>query len=120
MTDMRRSPLVKTGAVAFAAALAGGGMVLGLDRIGGDGGTYFSPDGTPFSERALPPDRLNFDRNSYQIDTSNPLVRQGKIQIEESRIAPWFGQPGGGIQYRFFDGARELTAEQVKALGLLK
>ena len=91
-----------------------------LDRIGGDGGTYFSPDGTPFSERALPPDRLNFDRNSYQIDTSNPLVRQGKIQIEESRIAPWFGQPGGGIQYRFFDGARELTAEQVKALGLLK
>ena len=73
-----------------------------LDRIGGDGGTYFSPQDTPFGERALPPDRLNFSRQDYRIDTSHPLVRNGSIDIESSTIAPWFGQPGGAVQYRFF------------------
>lgn len=78
-----------------------------IDRIGGNGGSYFSPLDTDFSQRSLPPDRLNFDRNSYSIDTSHPLVVQQDLRIESSDIAPWFGQPGGGIQYRFVNAMGE-------------
>lgn len=91
-----------------------------LDRIGGDGGAYFSPTDTPFSERALPPDRLNFDRGSYHVDTTHPSVVAGNIKIETSTIADAFGQPGGGIQYRFFDAAgNKLSAGDLKALGII-
>ena len=68
-----------------------------LDRIGGDGGEYFSPQDTPMSQRALPPDRLNFERTDYRVNTSHPEVVNGHIHIETSDIAPWFGQPGGGV-----------------------
>lgn len=74
-----------------------------LDRIGGGGGTYFSPLDTPFGQRALPPDRLNFDRQAWVVDTDNPLVKHGLVEVESSQIAPAFGQPGGGVQYRFVD-----------------
>jgi len=76
-----------------------------IDRIGGDGGAYFSPNDTPFGQRALPPDRLNFGRRRFDLDPANPALQDGSVRIERSTIAPAFGQAGGGIQYRFIDGA---------------
>jgi hypothetical protein len=77
------------------------GETLSLDRIGGGDGAYFSPLDTPFGQRALPPDRLNFERNGFPVDTSNPLLTSGRVRLESSEIAGWFGQEGGGVQYRF-------------------
>ncbi|MFS0706356.1 TNT domain-containing protein [Cellulomonas sp. 179-A 9B4 NHS] len=83
------------------------GRTMQFDRIGGEGGEYFSPPGTPFGDRALPPDRLNFQRWTCEVDPKSPLVTSGAVRIEESTIAPWFGQPGGGVQYRFLDPSGE-------------
>lgn len=77
------------------------GESIELDRIGGGDGAYFSPRDTPFGERALPPDRLNFERNTFVVDTSNPLLTSGHVRLETSDIAGWFGQEGGGVQHRF-------------------
>lgn len=94
---------------------------LDLDRIGGPNGTYFSPDGTPFGQRALPPDRLNFQRTTYEINDANPLVQSGRFTVERSDIAPWFGQPGGGVQYRFFSPTgKELTQGDLLGLGIIR
>ncbi len=86
----------------------GPGDALELDRVGGLDGEYFSPEGTPFDQRALPPDRLNFERTEWTVNTANPLVRSGSVSVERSTVAPWFGQPGGGVQYRFFDPSGEV------------
>lgn len=44
----------------------------------------------------------------------------GIVSIEKSTIAPWFGQVGGGIQYRFFDDEEvEMSAGDVKDLKIL-
>jgi len=74
-----------------------------IDRIGGPGGEYFGRDGDAMSERSLPPDRLNFERNSWEINADHPSIKDGSIRIEESEVAPAFGQDGGGTQYRFLD-----------------
>jgi hypothetical protein len=55
------------------------------------------------SERSLQPDRLNFPRNSWEIDADHPSIKDGSVRIEESEVAPAFGQDGGGLQYRFLD-----------------
>ena len=74
-----------------------------MDRIGGPNGAYFADDGTMMSERSLPPDRLNFERNSWDIDRNHPDLQDGSVRIERSEVAPAFGQEGGGSQYRFLD-----------------
>ncbi|MCW2819549.1 MAG: hypothetical protein JWR42_2336 [Marmoricola sp.] len=74
-----------------------------LDRIGGDGGSYFGRDGDSFGSRSLPPDRLNFERRHWEIDLDNPRIRDGSVRVEQSEVAPAFGQHGGGMQYRFLD-----------------
>jgi hypothetical protein len=74
-----------------------------MDRIGGDAGSYFTDNDVPMSERGLPPDRLNFDRNQWDIDRNHPDLQDGSVRIERSEVAPAFGQDGGGVQYRFMD-----------------
>ena len=74
-----------------------------MDRIGGDTGSYFTDNDVPMSERGLPPDRLNFDRNQWDINRNHPDLQDGSVRIERSEVAPAFGQDGGGVQYRFID-----------------
>ncbi|VTR75703.1 TNT domain-containing protein [Cellulomonas hominis] len=102
---------------------------LPLDRIGGGGGTYFSPADTPFGARSLPPDRLNFERTGWTVDTNHPLVQSGRVQLETSRIAGWFGQDGGGVQHQFVttavqpDGSvvtQALKQDMLERLGIIR
>ena len=79
------------------------GGVERMDRIGGPGGAYFTDEGLPMSERSLPPDRLNFDRQSWDVDRGHPHLADGTVRVERSEVAPHFGQQGGGVQYRFVD-----------------
>jgi hypothetical protein len=68
------------------------------DRLGHPGGKWLAPEGTPYPERALPPGSLDREYHGYRVHAENPLP--SGWSIEESRVAPWFGQPGGGPQFK--------------------
>lgn len=61
------------------------------------GGQFVSPAGTLYRDRALPPTNLDtFSAsapfNYYLYEVEKPFT------VTAGPIAPWFGQPGGGIQ----------------------
>ncbi|MCP3931902.1 MAG: glycohydrolase toxin TNT-related protein, partial [Bacteroidetes bacterium] len=70
-----------------------------LDRYGGwndsdgfhDKGNFFSDTGTPFKNRALPPETIKSPYNNYEVVEP--------FEVESGPIAPWFGEPGGANQY---------------------
>jgi putative serine protease PepD len=99
MTDVRRSPLVRTGAVAFAAALAGGGMVLGIDRIGGDGGsaTAAAPAAAAPAASTVPASSTaSTARQIYAEREAGIVVITATIGGGSDPYSP--GGPGGGSQ----------------------
>ncbi|MGP3227879.1 glycohydrolase toxin TNT-related protein, partial [Serratia nevei] len=61
-----------------------------LDRYGKTNGSFLSPQGTPQEQRALAPGSLAEQYHQYEVIKPLPVI-QGKI-------APAFGEPGGGIQ----------------------
>ena len=62
-----------------------------IDRYGENFGQYLSPAGTPFDHRSIPP--------SQEADTLTRFEVVRPLPIAEGAIAPWFDQPGGGVQY---------------------
>ncbi|WP_027941053.1 TNT domain-containing protein [Amycolatopsis taiwanensis] len=69
-----------------------------IDRFGSNGGRFFSPFGAPFSQRALPPSSLD------TLDQAHPFGYHvfrviAPFTVQAGTSAPWFGQPGGGLQY---------------------
>lgn len=93
---------------------------LQLDRIGSDLGDRLHARDVGFASRSLPPDALEYARHGYVVDTANPLVRSGRILVEESTAAPWFGQPGGARTYRFLDvHGRALSVRDLRAFRVL-
>ena len=62
-----------------------------LDRYGGTGGSFLSPAGTPAAARSLAPGSEALQLNSYQV--------MKPFKAGAGRAAPWFGQPGGGLQF---------------------
>ena len=78
-----------------------------IDRYGSGSGKYFSPSGTSYEARALPPFMEGANYMKYIV--KEPLrIRMGKI-------CPWFGQPGGGVQYFAEFSAKELRDSQIIA-----
>lgn len=70
-----------------------------LDRFGHEGGSFMSNAGDSFEQRALP-GQPSGPPNKYTTQAG----RDGQgLKVEESEIAPWFDQPGGGTQYRLVD-----------------
>ncbi|MGA8116411.1 MAG: TNT domain-containing protein [Actinocatenispora sp.] len=70
-----------------------------LDRFGYPGGAYLSPAGTPFANRALPPQSLNTPADTPLSNYHEYcVVRQ--FRVDAGPIAPWFGQPGMGFQFK--------------------
>ena len=61
-----------------------------IDRYGNDKGSFLSPEGTPYEQRALAPGSRAEDYNVYEVKNELPIV--------EGEIAPAFGQPGEGTQ----------------------
>ena len=72
-----------------------------VDRFGCGTGTYMSPGGTPFAERALPPQSLDTYHSSPPTYHYNyHLYKVVKaFKVDAGPVAPWFGQKGGGLQY---------------------
>jgi hypothetical protein len=73
-----------------------------LDRFGSPGGGFFSPQGAPYSARALP----------YVCPTQVYTVYKvhGPLAAQSGTAAPWFGEPGGAIQYKTAETAAQLLA----------
>lgn len=72
-----------------------------IDRYGSSSGRFFSPRGTPFGARALPADARSNKLTTYLIVKPLP-VRAGVA-------AAWFGQPGGGMQFKSYMSADDLV-----------
>lgn len=82
-----------------------------LDRYGSVYGKFLSPAGTPFGERALPPASLDTVQPAYQGKVPPPVncnYHEYKVDkpvtVEAGPTAPWFGQPGYGMQYLLASG----------------
>ena len=71
-----------------------------IDRYGYDSGTFTSPEGTPYEMRALAP---GTDSKPYSVvEVVKPL------EVKAGEIAPWFDEPGGGIQYLLPESIEDL------------
>lgn len=77
-----------------------------IDRYGGNNGTFFGDEGTSIPERAMAP---NSDFSKY-----NKYVVAREMPVRKGKIAPWFDQPGGGIQYQIDPGFVETIRVKLK------
>lgn len=73
-----------------------------IDRFGSPDGRVFAEDGTPFTQRSLPPTHLELGYHRYRVLRPLPVWR--------TVSAPWFAQAGGGIRYRTTHSVVELIA----------
>jgi hypothetical protein len=63
-----------------------------IDRYGGSGySRFFSPQGTPDWARSLPPGTAGQPLRTFEV------VKP--FEVQSGTVAPWFNQPGGGLQY---------------------
>jgi len=76
-----------------------------VDRYGYDGGTFVSPKGTPYTERALP---TGTDMKPYTV-----FEGVKPVEVQVGKIAPWFGEKGGGIQYEFNQKISDLIEQEI-------
>jgi len=74
-----------------------------VDRYGYEGGTFVSPEGTPYLNRSLAPGTDLQPYNVYEV------VKP--VEVQAGEIAPWFDQPGGGLQYEFSKPINELIED---------
>ncbi|MGG1312690.1 TNT domain-containing protein [Cohnella laeviribosi] len=71
-----------------------------IDRYGLETGKFVSPEGTPYEMRSLAPGTETKPYTVYEVVKS--------LDALGGKIAPWFDQPGGGIQYKFDQSIKEL------------
>lgn len=71
-----------------------------IDRFGWDGGRFVSPNGTPYGARALPPGSRDKPYAVYEVTS--------RLVVQRARVAPWFGEPGLGIQYHLPASVKDL------------
>lgn len=71
-----------------------------IDRYGSDYGTFTSPLGISYEKRALAPGTELKPYSEFEVLKT--------IDVKAGKIAPWFNQRGGGIQYVMPDTIDEL------------
>lgn len=64
-----------------------------IDRYGQPNGSFVAPEGTPITARSLFPGTANKEYNVYEVVSP--------VNVQSGTSAPWFGEQGGGTQYRF-------------------
>jgi filamentous hemagglutinin len=63
-----------------------------IDRFGPLNGSFVSPVGTTFGQRALPSTFHNRPYNAFELIKPIP-------NVQSSLAAPWFGKQGYGVQF---------------------
>lgn len=71
-----------------------------VDRYGDVDGSFVSPDGTPFPQRSLPESYASKPLNTYEV--------MRPIDADAGPSAPWFDQPGKGMQFELPGSVRDL------------
>lgn len=73
-----------------------------IDRYGSEFGGFLAPAGSPYASRSIPPQSLDGNPaagcNYHEYQVLKPFA------VHAGPVAPWFGQPGEGLQYQL-DGA---------------
>ena len=68
-------------------------------------GRYIAPAGTPTQMLSLPYDKIGQPTTILQVQQS--------VEVLAGRVAPWFGQIGGGIQYQLGTPLDQLISEGI-------
>lgn len=76
-----------------------------IDRYGYEGGTFVSPEGIPYGMRALAP---GTDKKPYTV---YEVVKP--VEVQAGKIAPWFDEPGMGVQYEFSRPIKDLIKDGI-------
>ncbi|KAL6718580.1 hypothetical protein ACLMJK_004672 [Lecanora helva] len=74
-----------------------------VDRFGSENGTFVSAADAPFDQRSLPPSSRNLaydDHNASYPYGYHIYTVEKEFVVEAGPIAPWFGQPGLGAQFK--------------------
>jgi hypothetical protein len=74
-----------------------------VDRFGGQSGRFLSPTGTSFARRSVPPQSLNTCEYEPGVRMPYGYYRykvEKEFEVLSGTTAPWFGQSGGGTQYK--------------------
>ncbi|KAJ2894201.1 uncharacterized protein MKZ38_007841 [Zalerion maritima] len=80
-----------------------------IDRFGSEYGSYASPAAAPYMQRALPPSNLATPADDPRYPYNYHIYRVAKaFTVLSGPIAPWFGQPGHGVQYKLNDNIMTL------------
>jgi hypothetical protein len=79
-----------------------------VDRFGRENGTYMSPGEAPFAQRSLPPVQLNDAPPEYP-DNYHAYTVLKTMVVQAGPVAPWFAQPGFGIQLLMPDSVINLV-----------
>ena len=78
-----------------------------IDRYGNVTGKFAAPEGTPFQNRSLAPGSEKSPYNIYEVIKP--------FDVLSGIVAPWFDQPGGGIQYYL-----PMSIQELIDLGFIK
>lgn len=73
-----------------------------VDRYGAPTGRFLSPVNTPYAERSLP-----------YLKSSDPYhlyIVTKPFEVEAGPTKPWFGEPGGALQFMTFTPIKSLLA----------
>jgi RHS repeat-associated protein len=74
-----------------------------ISRIGGEGGRFTSPLGTPVSMRSIEFSSRTLPETQYKVISA--------LDVQKSYVAPWYNQIGFGTQYRLPARIDQLIAE---------
>ncbi|GGQ86301.1 TNT domain-containing protein [Kitasatospora griseola] len=69
-----------------------------IDRYGSEYGSFLAPEGLPYATRSIPPSSL--DGNPAAGCNYHDYRVLKAFTVHSGPIAPWFGQPGLGLQYQ--------------------
>jgi hypothetical protein len=69
-----------------------------IDRYGSEYGSFLAPEFLPYAVRAIPPQSLDSNPPATCNYHDYRVIKQ--FQVDAGPIAPWFAQPGGGLQYQ--------------------
>lgn len=78
-----------------------------IDRYGDENGRFVSPIGTTYTQRSLPPGTYKAPYNVYEV------VKP--VEVLGGKTLPWFGELGGGTQYKF-----NMTIKELIEKGIIK
>lgn len=69
-----------------------------IDRFGGEGGRFLAPAGSPYAQRSIAPSNLNTFDAGYPFNYHLYKVVH-RFEVRAGLVAPFYGQPGNGLQY---------------------